>query len=82
VWVRPEEQRVVGECLAAARQRAGVTQRELAARLGKPQSFISAYESGQRRVDLLEFLAIVAGLRADPLAVFAEILTRRSPAEI
>ncbi len=78
MWVRPEEQRVVGECLAAARQRAGITQRELAAALGKPQSFVSAYENGQRRVDLLEMLAIVETLKADPLAVFAEIVGRRS----
>jgi hypothetical protein len=52
----------------------------LAAALGKPQSFVSAYESGQRRVDLLEFLAIVAALKADPVTVFAEIVERRSDA--
>jgi transcriptional regulator with XRE-family HTH domain len=76
VWVRPEQQRVVGECLAAARQRAGITQRDLAALLGKPQSFVSAYENGQRRVDLLEFLAIVEAVKADPLAVLAQIMER------
>jgi transcriptional regulator with XRE-family HTH domain len=74
VWVRPEEQRIVGECLAAARARSGLTQRELAAHLGKPQSFVSAYESGQRRVDLLEFLAIAEALRADPRAIFNEVV--------
>ena len=78
VWGRPGEQKVVGECLAAARQRAGLTQRDLAALLGKPQSFVSAYENGQRRVDLLEFLAIVETLKADPLAVLAEIIERRA----
>ena len=78
MWVRPDEQRVVGECLAAARRDAGITQRELAVLLGKPQSFVSAYENGQRRIDLLEFLAIVEALKADPLFVFAEIVERRS----
>jgi hypothetical protein len=39
---------------------------------------VSAYENGQRRVDLLEFLAILETLKADPLAVFAEIVERRS----
>ena len=78
MWVRPEEQRVVGECLASARQRAGITQRDLAAALGKPQSFVSAYENGQRRVDLLEFLAIVEALKVDPVVVFAEIVRKRS----
>lgn len=78
MWVRPGEQRIVGECLAAARQRAGMTQRELAAALGKPQSFVSAYENGQRRIDVLEFLAIVAALNVDPLKVFRQIVKRRS----
>jgi transcriptional regulator with XRE-family HTH domain len=77
VWVRPEEQKVVGECLAAVRTRARVTQRELAARLEKPQSFVSAYESGQRRLDLLEFLRVVEALNADPLVVFPQIIERR-----
>jgi transcriptional regulator with XRE-family HTH domain len=68
----------VGECLAAARQQTGITQRDLAARLGKPQSFVSAYESGQRRLDILEFLRVVEALNADPLAVFPSIIERRS----
>lgn len=78
MWVHPGEQRVVGECLAAARSRAGMTQRELAARLGKPQSFVSAYENGQRRIDVSEFLVIIEALSADPGAVLAEIIDRRS----
>ena len=75
--VRPWEQRIVGECLAAARVRASVTQRELASRLGKPQSFVSAYENGQRRIDVSEFLTIVDALNADPRVVLAEIIERR-----
>jgi hypothetical protein len=53
----------------------------LAALLGKPQSFVSAYENGQRRVDMLEFLAIVEALKADPLAVLAQIMERRRSSE-
>lgn len=37
---------------------AGLQQRELSERLGKPQSFVSRYESGQRRLDLLELRQI------------------------
>lgn len=77
MWVRPEEHRAVGQALADLRRRAGVTQGEAARRLGKPQSFISAYESGQRRVDILELLLIVAALQGDPMAVFQDILARR-----
>jgi transcriptional regulator with XRE-family HTH domain len=78
LWVRPWEQRIVGECLAAARVRASITQRELATRLGKPQSFVSAYENGQRRIDVSEFLAIVDALDADPRVVFDAIIERRA----
>lgn len=76
MWVRPEDQRIVGECLADARTRSGATQRELAARLGKPQSFVSSYENGQRRVDLLEFLAIAEALGSDPRAIFNVVVGR------
>ena len=78
VWIEPQEHRIVGECLAAVRSRARVTQRELAARLGKPQSFVSAYENGQRRLDVLEFLRVVEVLDADPLTVLAVIIKKLS----
>ena len=40
--------------LRKARVQAGLTQRDLASRLGVPQSFVSKYESGERRLDVLE----------------------------
>ena len=45
--------------------------------LRKPQSFVSNYERGQRRIDVLELLRIVAALKGDPRRVFADILRRR-----
>jgi transcriptional regulator with XRE-family HTH domain len=62
--------------MTAARKAAGVTQDELAARLDKPQSFVSAYERGQRRIDLLEFLIIMDSIKADPQDVFLKIRER------
>jgi transcriptional regulator with XRE-family HTH domain len=44
--------------LRDARRRAGLTQAEAARRLGKPQSFLSKCESGERRVDFVELLAM------------------------
>jgi transcriptional regulator with XRE-family HTH domain len=74
VWVQPQDHRIVGRCLADARRQAGVSQDDLAARLGKPQSFVSTYESGQRRVDILEFLLILKTLGVDPASVFTAIV--------
>jgi transcriptional regulator with XRE-family HTH domain len=74
-WVQPEHYPIVGAALAAARQRASITQVELARRLGKPQSVVSAFEAGKRRVDVVEFLLIVRTLGADPVVIFAEIAT-------
>jgi transcriptional regulator with XRE-family HTH domain len=45
-----------------ARTAAGLSQVELARRLGKPQSFVSKYESGERRLDLLELREVCAAM--------------------
>jgi transcriptional regulator with XRE-family HTH domain len=37
---------------------AGMRQEDLAAKLGEPQSFVSRYESGERRLDVLELRQI------------------------
>jgi len=73
-WISSEHYEIVGEVLEAARRRGKLTQSELAARLQKPQSMISAIEAGKRRVDLVEFLFIVRTLGADPVEIFAEIV--------
>lgn len=74
MWVNPKYHKVVGATLEAARKKAGVTQVDLAKRLKKPQSFISSYESGQRRVDLLELASIAAALGLDPRKLAARAL--------
>jgi len=74
MWIRPEEHKKVGKLLAKARLAAGLSQAQLAALLGKPQSFVSSYESGQRRIDLLEFIRIVSALKARPAEVFQRVL--------
>ncbi len=38
------------------RKRAGLTQTELAVKLGRYQSFVATVESGQRRIDVIELL--------------------------
>jgi|SoimicMinimDraft_17_1059745.scaffolds.fasta_scaffold47025_1 transcriptional regulator with XRE-family HTH domain len=77
VWVQQREYRDVGAALADARARAGLSQQQLAKLLRKPQSFISNYERGQRRIDILELLRVVDALGGDPIEIFREILKRK-----
>ena len=71
-----EAQRALVRALADARKRAALTQVELAARLGKPQSFVSKYERGERRLDVLEFGAVAMALGRDPGELLNEVLAR------
>ena len=48
--------------LRAARREAGMRQVDLADRLRRPQSYVSKYESGERRLDLLELRQICNAL--------------------
>ena len=57
-----EEHKILLELLKKARVDAGLRQVDLAKRLGVPQSMISKYEVGERRVDLLELRDICAAL--------------------
>ena len=55
------------ELLVDARKKAGVTQAELSGRLKRPQSFVSKYERGERRLDVVEFGEVAKALGIDPL---------------
>lgn len=52
--------------IVLARKEAGLTQTELATRLGKPQSFISKAERGERRIDVVEFIDLAHALGREP----------------
>ncbi|MGH7110836.1 MAG: helix-turn-helix domain-containing protein [Stellaceae bacterium] len=52
--------------IVSVRNDTGFTQQQLAEQIGKPQSFVSKYERGERRLDLIEFLAIAEALDIDP----------------
>jgi transcriptional regulator with XRE-family HTH domain len=51
-----------------ARKSAGLTQVGLADLLGRPQSFVSKYERGERRLDVIEFCEVCRALGIDPVA--------------
>lgn len=50
------------DSLIAARHKAGLTQAELAARLGRPQSYVAKAETLQRRLDTIELVDLVAAI--------------------
>ena len=53
-----KEQKALIKTLRHIRKKAKLSQSELASKLGKPQSFVSKYESGERRLDFLEIRSI------------------------
>ena len=61
--------------LRQVRLGAGLRQSDLAAKLGQPQSFVSKYESGERRLDLLELRQICRAVGIS-LADFVERFER------
>lgn len=54
------------DLLIQKREAGGMTQADLAARLGEYQSFVARLESGQRRIDVVEFLDLAEVLGLDP----------------
>ena len=63
--------------LRALREAAGLTQRGLADRLGKPQSWVARCETAGRKVDVAEWLEWVLGCGADPKVALDDLLARR-----
>lgn len=60
--------------LRVARDEAGLSQTELAKRLGKEQPFVSLIERGVRRLDLIEFTALAKAMGYDPVTLYARVV--------
>lgn len=60
---------------------AGLTQADLAERLKRPQSFVSKYENGERRLDVVELIEVAEkiGCRADEIVAQLADITFRTP---
>jgi transcriptional regulator with XRE-family HTH domain len=61
------------DALLDARRKKGLTQVDVATLLGKPQSFISKYESGERRLDVIEFLEVCKALKVNPATIIQQL---------
>lgn len=68
--LRTRAHRALVTVLKASRDEAGLTQRALAERLGKPRSYISKIESGERIPRVTEFCEIAQALKVDPQLLF------------
>lgn len=67
--------------LVALRLASGLSQRELAIRLGRERSFVARIEQGERRVDLVEFYWICRACGMDPAAVAQHVMREFQEAE-
>ena len=64
---QPDLYKALLQALIQARKKASLTQVELAARIGRRQTFVSKYETEERRLDVAEFIAIARAIGAEPL---------------
>ncbi len=74
--VHSDEYRIVRETLIAMRRVAGLTQRELAARLKREHSFVWRIETGERRLDVVEFAWVCQALNQDAASVYMQMAAR------
>ena len=72
------ELKILGEVLRRAREKAGLKQSDVAARLGLPASFLSKIENGTRRLDVIELIQIAEAMGVDPAAIVRELRNRIS----
>lgn len=59
--------------LIEARRTAGMTQVQLAEALSRPQSFVSKYERGERRLDVVEFLEVCEALGVSGIRIIKQL---------
>jgi len=77
VW--QEQYQILYSELKSTRKAANLTQVQLAKKLGKPQSYVSKYESGERNLDFIEVLAVYKACKADPIELINKIFPIITP---
>ena len=68
IWLR--------QCFTERRIELKLSQRALCEKMGVVSSFVGKVETGDRRLDLFEFIAYCKGLELDPIEVLREIEQR------
>ena len=64
--IESARQEALTTLLSKERKAAGLTQAALAKKLGRYQSYIANVESGQRRIDVIEFLDLAKAIGFEP----------------
>lgn len=72
-WVVSPDYRRIIDLVRDARLELGLSQREVARRLGKHPSFVNKIEKLERRLDILEFMALAEVIEVDPADLIKRI---------
>jgi transcriptional regulator with XRE-family HTH domain len=59
--------------LISAREDKGLSQRALSSKLKKSETYVSKYERGERRLDVIEFLEVAKALGVDPCEIIRKL---------
>jgi transcriptional regulator with XRE-family HTH domain len=68
-----DEMLSLGRVLVRVRERQGLKQAEVAARLGLPASYMSKVEKGTRRLDAIELIQVCNAMGVDPADIIREL---------
>jgi ribosome-binding protein aMBF1 (putative translation factor) len=63
--------------IVAERKKAKLQQAKLAKKIKQHQSFVARLESGQRRIDVVEFLELAEAIGFDPIRALKKIKAHR-----
>ncbi len=72
--LRSPRQIKLRKLLRNLREKAGLTQADVATLLNKPQSFVAKYEGGERRLSVIEFVDVVRALGLEPIAAIRQLV--------
>lgn len=71
--LRTPGHRALMQVLIETRKEAGITQQELADRLNRPQSYVAKVETGERRLDVVEFIEWADGIGRSPAKLVEKV---------
>ena len=80
--VEHAEYTILQGLLKHAREQRGLSQRALSAKLGRMSSYVQKIESGERRVDVIEFLRICDLLELDESMILKDLRSQAAETSV